>query len=308
MNLNRILKTGFTLAATAFAAPLLLSSGAAAQNVRVGVDNLTGLQSVCTKNKGELFVANTGDCQTWVGPSDKEDIETLTFADENNDTQTVIGNGGITTRTRDGSSSPREDTFSVDSETGDTFVGGTLTVEEQTTTNGIDNNGQGITNAGDIGTGGGNINTNGGDIDAGSGSVNASNVNGQNVSAAQSFSVDSGANINMGNNVVGGVADPLAATDAANKRYVDQEINKAFDKIEDNTEGIALAMAMSGLSLPSNKQFAIGVNFGFYDDKQAIAAQGALRLDDNFTLIGGFGAGLDDSENVGGRVGVQASF
>lgn len=314
MNLNRILKTSFSLVAAAFAAPLLLSGGASAgDNVRVDVGTLTGLQSVCTKNNGELVVIDTdnGDCQKWVPPDRKRDITTFTFADDANDTRTVIGNGGITTQ--EGPSGSRETTFSVDTETGNSFVGGTFTVEGQvdvqdtivnttgnvTVDDGLEVTGQtttnGLTNTGPL-TNNGTTNLNG-----------DTTVNG-NTTLNGDVSVANGNAIDMGDNRVEGVADPLAPTDAANKRYVDQEINKAFDEIDKNSEGIALAMAMSGLSLPSNANFAIGAQFGFFDDEQAFAAQGAVRLDQNFTLTGGVGVGLGDDSPVGGRIGVQAAF
>jgi hypothetical protein len=156
-------------------------------------------------------------------------------------------------------------------------------------------------------TGGGDIDTEGGNVDANDVTATGT-VQGQTVTATNELSVDPGANVDMGMNRVQGVADPVDPYDAANKRYVDQEINKAFDEIDKNSEGIALAMAMSGLSLPSNANFAIGAQFGFFDDEQAIAAQGALRLDQNFTLIGGVGVGLGDDSPVGGRIGVQAAF
>ena len=71
--------------------------------------------------------------------------------------------------------------------------------------------------------------------------------------------------------------------------------------------GIAIAIAMGGMVLPAGKTFAIGGNMGFYDDKQAFAAQAALRLDDVLTLSGGVGMGMDH-KNVGGRVGFVAAW
>ena len=64
---------------------------------------------------------------------------------------------------------------------------------------------------------------------------------------------------------------------------------------------------MGGMVLPAGKSFAIGGNMGFYDDKQAFAAQAALRVDDVLTLSGGVGLGMD-YKNVGGRVGFVAAW
>jgi hypothetical protein len=119
----------------------------------------------------------------------------------------------------------------------------------------------------------------------------------------------------MGGNIVHDVATPVSATDAANKGYVDAgigavnaRVNDAFRKIDQNTQGIAVAMAMGGLALPDSKNVAIGANVGFYDDKQAIAVQGAVRLGPIFMINGGVGMGVNDTSSVGGRVGIQAAF
>ena len=103
-------------------------------------------------------------------------------------------------------------------------------------------------------------------------------------------------------------------TDAVNKNYVDQSmafantrLDRAFGEIEENTGGIAIAIAMGGLALPEGKTFAISGNFGFYDGHQAFAAQTAIRLNDTFALTGGVGIGFNNSK-AGGRVGVQAAW
>ena len=102
----------------------------------------------------------------------------------------------------------------------------------------------------------------------------------------------------MGANRVQNVAAPVAATDAVNKAYVDAlsggsgaridqveaRMSQAFRDIDRHSQGIAVAMAMSGLSVPSAKSFALGVNMGFYQDKQAFALQGAMRLNEFVTL------------------------
>jgi hypothetical protein len=113
--------------------------------------------------------------------------------------------------------------------------------------------------------------------------------------------------VNMGGNRVQNVGTPIAGTDATNKNYVDSAINTVMKKVDENTQGIAIAMAMSGLMLPPNKTFAIGANLGFYDDKQAVAASAALKLNDTFTLNGGIGVGFDGGA-VGGRIGIMAAF
>src|SRR5262249_21895492 len=132
-------------------------------------------------------------------------------------------------------------------------------------------------------------------------------------------SVLGGQTVSMGGNRVQDVATPVLGTDAANKNYVDalamqttsalnslnDRVNDAFRKIDQNTQGIAIAMAMGGLTMPANKTFAVGVAGGFYDGKQAVATQSALRLNDTLTLNGSVGV---SGSQVGGRVGITAAW
>lgn len=151
--------------------------------------------------------------------------------------------------------------------------------------------------------------------------VNATSVNvsGNTTTASLSvgaggLAVASGAPVNMGGNRVQNVATPVAPTDAANKAYVDSRlgasdgrIDSAFDRIEENEEGIAIAVALGGLTLPAGKDFAIGANLGFYGGKEAMAAQTAIKLTDNLILNGGIGVGLEETK-VGGRIGFMAAW
>ena len=88
----------------------------------------------------------------------------------------------------------------------------------------------------------------------------------------------------------------------------DNRINGIFKKIDENTQGIAIAIAMGGLTLPANKNMAVSVNGGFYEGKQAVAAQTAIKLTDTFTLNGGVGFGVGGGSQVGGRVGISAAW
>lgn len=137
--------------------------------------------------------------------------------------------------------------------------------------------------------------------------VNAGLVNAGFV-ATHGLAVAPDSYVNMGNNVVQGVADPIHPYDAANKNYVDSGLSSAFREIDKNTQGIAIAMAMAGLMLPENKTYTLGANIGFFDDRQAIAVQGAVRLTPNLILNAGIGTGFQDTSTVGGRVGLQASW
>lgn len=128
------------------------------------------------------------------------------------------------------------------------------------------------------------------------------------------LTVAAGAPVSFGGNRVQNVGTPIAAGDAANKGYVDAalsatgaRIDQAFRDNENNTEGIAIAIALGGIALPHDKTFAIAGNIGFYDDKQAIAAQAAVRLDGITTFNAGIGVGFDNTK-VGGRVGLSAAW
>lgn len=131
---------------------------------------------------------------------------------------------------------------------------------------------------------------------------------------SKQLTVARGTNVNMGGNRIKNVGAPVASTDAATKGYVDQsidqmhdDVSRAFRKIDENSEGIAVAMSMSGLALPDNKAFAISANMGFYGDDQAVSAQAALRLNRSLALTGGTGLGLDLGK-VGGRLGIMAAW
>ncbi len=138
--------------------------------------------------------------------------------------------------------------------------------------------------------------------------ANATTANIGSANVTNALSVTPGASVSFGNNVIHDVAAPIAATDAANKAYVDAGLNSAFKKIDENTQGIAIAIALGGIALPEGKNFAVAANVGFYDDKEAVAAQGAIRLDNIFSLNGGVGVGVDSGSKVGGRVGIMAAW
>lgn len=81
------------------------------------------------------------------------------------------------------------------------------------------------------------------------------------------------------------------------------------DELERNTEGISMAMALSGVPniLPEDTNYAVSTDIGFFDDETAIALGGAVRLDDNIFFNTG-GAVSTSSGTGGGRAGVTVAW
>ena len=89
------------------------------------------------------------------------------------------------------------------------------------------------------------------------------------------------------------------------------QINQAFRRIDENTQGIAIALAMGGIYVPESKSFSIAAGYGTFDGANAFATQMAVRLDPNTIVTGGVGFGIEHNDapsKVGGRVGVQVSW
>jgi hypothetical protein len=96
-----------------------------------------------------------------------------------------------------------------------------------------------------------------------------------------------------------------SSQDIANLR---DDVNSAFRRIDENTEGIAVAVAMGGnLVLPAGHNFGLSANWGQYDGRHALSATSAMRLNSNFTLNGALGVGLDTNK-VGSRVGAAFTW
>ena len=122
------------------------------------------------------------------------------------------------------------------------------------------------------------------------------------------FAIDNGSTVNMGNNVVSGVADPILGTDAVNLRTLNAAINDLDDEL---SAGIAIATALENPDLTGNERFGVMVNYGNYEGSGAvgISAVGVLGNNvfddgDRVAIAGAVGFSTQESQ-VAGRVGIQ---
>jgi hypothetical protein len=79
-----------------------------------------------------------------------------------------------------------------------------------------------------------------------------------------------------------------------------QDISRSF-------EGTAIAIAMGGGALPSDKNFAFTVNWGTFEGQNATAFLGQWRLNPNLVLNAAVGAGFQHN-GVGGRAGLTYAW
>ena len=84
-------------------------------------------------------------------------------------------------------------------------------------------------------------------------------------------------------------------------------INAAFKEIDKTNGGVAIAMAMGGLTMPDGKTFAINASFGFFEEQTAFAVQSAVRVDPNWTVNGAVGFATEGGQ-IGGRLGITAAW
>lgn len=128
-------------------------------------------------------------------------------------------------------------------------------------------------------------------------------------------------NLAMSGNRITGVGAPQDADDVATKGYVDAlqslplqqmanlttGLNSAFRRIERNSQGVALAMALGGGYLLPESKFAVFGGWGNFDGKNALAAQSYIRVSKDVSLNAGLSLGLEEGL-VGSRVGFGIQF
>jgi hypothetical protein len=72
-------------------------------------------------------------------------------------------------------------------------------------------------------------------------------------------------------------------------------------------EGTAIAIALSGSALPSDKRFAISTNWGNFRGQNAMSFAGQMRLNEAIVVNAGIAAGLQHS-GIGSRVGATLAW
>jgi hypothetical protein len=88
-------------------------------------------------------------------------------------------------------------------------------------------------------------------------------------------------------------------------------LNQHSRRLDENAQGVAMALAMGGIFLPDSKSFALSAGYGTFDGMNAFSAEMALRVDRDAVLTGGLGVGLEGGEaptKLGGRVAVQFAW
>lgn len=80
---------------------------------------------------------------------------------------------------------------------------------------------------------------------------------------------------------------------------LDGRIDKAF-------EGAAMAMAMAAPAMPTDKNYAVSINWGGFEGQNAFAGTAQARISENFMVHGGIGLG--STGTVGGRAGLTYAW
>lgn len=80
-------------------------------------------------------------------------------------------------------------------------------------------------------------------------------------------------------------------------------------RVERNSEGVSMAMALSGVPdiLPTGANYAVSTNWGYFENENALAIGGSARLLDNVFISGG-GAVSTSSGAGGGRAGMTFAW
>jgi hypothetical protein len=87
-------------------------------------------------------------------------------------------------------------------------------------------------------------------------------------------------------------------------------IRRLDGRIDENRDGVAMAMAMGGSYLPrQGETIRFSGNLGTYNGSNALSLSGAVRVaSKNVYLTGSIGVGLNGSNEVGGRGGISIGW
>ncbi|MCA9052069.1 MAG: YadA C-terminal domain-containing protein [Planctomycetaceae bacterium] len=83
------------------------------------------------------------------------------------------------------------------------------------------------------------------------------------------------------------------------------QINDLGLGIRENSQGVAMAMALSGIPavLPRDKSYAISSSWGTFNGENAVSLGGAAAVSENLFLSGGASLNAGTRPTAGGRAG-----
>lgn len=104
------------------------------------------------------------------------------------------------------------------------------------------------------------------------------------------------------------------ATNAANILGLNSDLSRAFDEIDENREGVAMAIALESPVLVGAESVGFKANFGAFEGETAfgLSAVGVLHRNvigsgERLNIDAGVGFGFDHG-TVGGRAGLQLTW
>lgn len=87
---------------------------------------------------------------------------------------------------------------------------------------------------------------------------------------------------------------------------MDEGFARLDGRIDQAFEGAAMAMAMAAPAMPYDKNYAVSINWGNFEGKNAFAGTAQARVSESFVVHGGIGFG--SSGTVGGRAGLSFAW
>jgi hypothetical protein len=94
---------------------------------------------------------------------------------------------------------------------------------------------------------------------------------------------------------------------SANVSSLNQSVADLQHGLQRSYEGTAIAIALGGAALPSDKRYAVSVNWGTFRGQNGAGVSALLRLNSNAVFNAGVGAGFAQG-GVGGRAGLTFAW